>query len=198
MSNRYKQSASVASANFMVSAFGEAERSIVPVNPVVLTAFNAGEIVPILCEEVLPTEHMSVDLEAVIRQTTVLTPTMGDLFYDIYAFFVPNRIVNESFVAVFGENFNGKWAQEQIFLAPLFTNANLSSANARTGVQVPVGSVADYYGFPTQDIIPADILESCHDLKFRGYVEIYNRFFRDENYQAPIPYSKLNIYEGFF
>lgn len=34
-------------------------------------------------------------------------------------------------------------------------------------------------------------------MKFRGYLEIYNNYFRDQNYQPPIPYSKLNIYNGF-
>lgn len=37
-----------------------------------------------------------------------------------------------------------------------------------------------------------------HDLKIRGYIETYNQYFRDQNFQPPIPYSKLNVYNGFF
>lgn len=108
----------------------------------------------------------------------------------MYAFFVPNRIVNDSWKAVEGENYSGSWTSNPVSLAPL--------KNVATGsTSIPVGSVADYYGFPTQEPIPNSVLSLCHDLKFRGYVMIYNEFFRDQNYQAPIPMSYLNVYQGF-
>lgn len=186
---RYKQ-LSDSSVRFEKTAFGEPECSTMLSSPLTLTTFNAGDIVPLRCFEVLPDDHFEIDLDAVVRQTTLLTPTMGSMYLDVYAFFVPNRVVNESWKTVGGENVSGSWTAPDITLAPLYTST--------PPVQVPVGSVADYYGFPTQQPIPSSVLQLCHDLKFRGYVSIYNEYFRDQNYQPPIPMSFLNVYQGFF
>lgn len=191
MASQYKQvSNSSAELHFSEALFGEVESSRMTAPPIHLTTFNAGDIVPVYCREVLPYEKLSINLEFVIRQTTVQTPTMGTMEVDFYAFFVPNRVVNKSFKAVMGENYNGAWTGAQVSLAPL--------VNSSTGtVAIPVGSIADYYGFPTQQALPRSVLSRCHDLKFRGYVMIYNEYFRDQNYQPPIPLSTLNVYQGF-
>lgn len=195
MANRYTQVSNFGSeSHFSEAVTGELAYSRMVSTPQHLTAFNAGDIVPIYCLEVLPHDTMKIDLDFVIRQSTLLLPTMGQMCVDFYAFFVPNRVVNQSWKTVMGENPNGSWTAPQITLAPLVG----SGSTFPTSYQVPVGSVADYYGFPTQMAIPSEVLQSCHDLKFRGYVEIYNEFFRDQNYQPPIPMSKLNVYEGFF
>ena len=191
----YSQSSVVnSSTRFSVAPMSGIEFSRMTANPSHITTMNAGDIVPIYYREVLPHQAVSFSIQnAVIRQTTVSTPTFGRMFVDFYAFFVPNRIVNESWKNVFGENSSGQWVAPEVSLVPLY-----STRSGAPAVQVPIMSVADYYGFPTQLPIPAVVLQMCNDLKFRGYLEIYNTRFRDQNYQPPIPYSKLNIYEGFF
>lgn len=178
---------------FSAAPMSDIEFSRMHSDPVHLTTFNAGEIVPIYYAEVLPHDTFSIDLDFVIRQNTLLSPTMGNMDVDYYAFFVPNRIVNHSWKAVQGENLSGQWIAPEVKLVPLVG----SSSSEPDSFQIPVGSVADYYGFPTQGKIPKVILQQCNDLKFRGYLECYNSWFRDQNYQPPIPYSKLNVYEGF-
>ena len=176
---------------FEKAPVGESERSAVITSPFLATSFNAGDIVPLKVFEILPSETLSVDIDFVLRQMTLRTPTMGKMDIDIYAFFVPNRVVNTGFKSVQGENVSGSWIAPDVSLAPLA----VSTTGNKT---VPVGSVADYYGFPTQKAISNAVLAGMHDLYFRGYLEIYNQYFRDQNYQPPIPYSKLNVYEGFF
>lgn len=190
MANKYTQTVNSSQTRFTQAPQGVIEYSRMQNNVTVDTDFNAGDIVPVLCMEVLPHDTFDIDMHEVIRQATVLTPTMDNMAIDVFAFFVPNRIVNESWKNVMGENTSGQWTAPQISLIPLYTGV--------TGVRVPVCSVADYYGFPTQALIPSVVLNQCNDLKFRGYLEIYNNYFRDQNYQPPIPYSKLNIYNGFF
>lgn len=161
-----------------------------------VTTFNAGDIVPIYYKEILPGEEHTLSVDAVVRLTTMLRPVFGELDLDIYAFFVPNRVVNDSWVNVQGENSAGAGIAPDIELAPLYVPRGTGAASVES-VQIPVDSVADYYGYPTQSPIPGVILEQLNDLKFRGYLSIYNEYFRDENYQSPIPFSKLNVYEGF-
>lgn len=195
MANKYNRVTNFGSeTHFSQAVTGELAFSRMVSMPEHITTFNAGDIVPIYCLEVLPHDTIKMSSDFVIRQTTLLTPTMGTMEIDIYAFFVPNRVVNASWKTVEGENPNGSWTAPQITLAPLVG----SGTGFPASYQVPVGSVADYYGFPTQQPIPSAVLQACHDLKFRGYVQIYNEFFRDQNYQPPIPCTKLNVYEGFF
>lgn len=191
MSNYNQNAVSNGTTRFAAAPGSEVQFSKMTSNPRCWTSFNAGDIVPIYCAEVLPRDSFEVDLDAVVRQSTLLKPTMDNMEIDVYAFFVPNRIVNQSWAQVMGENSYGTWTARDVSLAPLCTSSD-------GDVQVPVGSVADYYGFPTQEKIPNDVLVQCNDLKFRGYLEIYNDYFRDQNYQPPIPYSRLNVFEGFF
>lgn len=174
---------------FTSAPMSDVEFSKMTANPVWQLPFNAGDIVPIYYSEVLPHDTFDVSLDFVIRQMTALYPTMGEMEVDFFAFFAQNRVVNSSWKNVQGENTSGYWSAPEVALCPLYVGTE--------DVQIPVGSVADYYGFPTQAPIKADVLRSCNDLKFRGYLEIYNNYFRDENYQSPIPYSKLNVPNNF-
>lgn len=193
--SRYSQKPTVSG----VTRFTHAPDSVVEfsrmrVAPSRYLTFNAGEIVPVYHKEILPHETIDMSVDFIVRQTTSLRPVMGELDLDIYAFWVPNRIINESWVNVQGENTSSYWTAPEVELAPL---VDLDKTKLSTAVKFNPESVADYYGLPTQDLIPLRTLAQMNDLKFRGYLEIYNRYFRDQNYQAPIPYSKLNIYEGF-
>lgn len=188
---KYNNSPNVGAATrFSRSPMAEVEFSRMTAMPQWLLPFNAGDIVPVYYSEVLPHDTFDISLDFIIRQNTLLRPVMGNLQVDFYAYFVPNRIINDSWKNVMGENTSGVWAAPEVDLAPLYVRGASS-------VQIPVGSVADYYGFPTQLPMHASVLEQCNDLKFRGYLEIYNNYFRDENYEPPIPYSKLNVYNGF-
>lgn len=179
--------------HFSSAVTGELDFSRMVAMPQLLTTFNAGDIVPIYCAEVLPHDTFDFDVNFVIRQTTLKYPTMGNMQVDLYAFFVPNRIVNNSWKTIMGENPNGSWNAASISSATL-----CSPTEANDDLQIPVGSIADYYGFPTQFPIRKSVLKVCNDWKFRGYLEIYNNYFRDQNYQPPLPYSKLNVFENFF
>lgn len=194
MSNKYTQSFANNKTRFDSVAMSELEFSRFQTGHRLMTDFNAGDIVPIYCGEVLPHDTWDCDLDFVIRQATLTVPVMGALNVDYYAFFVPNRIVNQSWKQLMGENADGTWTQTEVTLAPLVPPTD----NVLAGYNIPVGSVADYYGFPTQSTLKRTLLTQMHDLKFRGYLEIYNQYFRDQNYVPPIPYSKLNIYNGFF
>ena len=109
MAKPYNQLSDNVSVHFSNALFGECERSKMTATPIHLTTFNAGELVPIYCREVLPNQDIEMNVDFVIRQSTLLKPTMGSMKVDLYAFFVPNRIVNQSWKAVQGENLSGSW-----------------------------------------------------------------------------------------
>lgn len=183
---------SASDTRFSNAPLGEVEHSFVVSSPTVYNTFNAGDIVPIFTKEMLPGESLKARVDFVIRQTTLLTPTMGNMDVCIVAYFVPNRIINESWVNVMGENTSGSWIAPEVELAPLY-----NFVTADRAVQIPVDSVADYYEIPTQAPVPAVVLNAMNENRFRGYLMIYNEYWRDENYQAPIPFSRLNICNNF-
>lgn len=192
MAQRYKQGFNYAGATrFTETPLSMVEFSSMTVDPTWYVPFNAGDIVPVFYEEVLPHSTYKFDLDYVIRQLSAsVRPTMGHMICDIFAFYCPNRVVNESWRNVTGENTSGIWSAPQIELAPL-------SVRTSGSTKIPVDSIGDLLGFPTQSSIPNTLFSQMNDLKARIYLECYNQYFRDQNYQPPINYSKLNVYQGF-
>lgn len=195
MKGRYRQSVVNSRTHFTHAPQGVIEFSRMHSPCKTETTGNAGDIIPLRTIEVLPNSTFSINADFDIRQATALVPSMDNMIVDVYAFFVPNRVVNKSWKSVQGENQSGQWVAPEISLAPLCDEFDAQGGS--TAIQIPPNSVADYYGYPTQEPIPYSVLQQSHDLLFRGYLEIYNNYFRNQNYQPPIPYSKLNVYNGF-
>lgn len=192
MANKYRQPNISSAVRFEKAPLAELEFSRMRVAPRTFTTYNAGDIIPIRCIEVLPHTNIKMSIDVINRLLSSITvPTMGSMQMDIRAYFVSNREVNDSWKNVTGENTSGYWAAPEVELAPLYPLTKTYD------VQIPVGSVADYYGLPTQREIKAEVLHNMSDTIFRQYVHIYNEMYRDQNYQEPVSFSKLNIYNGF-
>ena len=96
------------------------KRSIFSLNHTNKLDFNAGDLIPIDTIEILPGDTVSMDLSAVIRLSTPLVPVMDDAFVDVFAFFVPNRIIWSHWEEFCGENKSSYWAQTTDWLLPGF------------------------------------------------------------------------------
>lgn len=149
------------------------------------TTFNAGELVPIYLDEVLPGDTVSMDTAAVARMATPIHPVMDNAFMDIYYFFVPMRLVWDHAKEFFGENTSGPWEQQTEYTIPqVFVS------------QTRVNSVLDHMGLPinTEDYY-------VNALPLRAYALIWNEWFRDQNTTTPIPINKgdssITIYDNF-
>ena len=144
------------------------------------TTFNAGKLVPIFVDEVLPGDTFSMDIATLVRMSTPIFPVMDNAYMDTYFFFVPNRLVWEHWKEFNGENNSTYWAQEVEYSVP--------TVLAASGDEVSgwyKGSVADYMGIPTQ-IGNFEV----NALPFRAYTLIWNEWFRDQNTMAPAEFYK--------
>lgn len=135
----------------------------------VKTTFNTGSLIPIKVYEVLPGDTVKMDLGQLVRMATPIYPVMDNLFEDVYAFFVPNRLLWKNHAAFWGEN-NDPWIQQTEYEVP--------QIKSPTGGWTE-GTIADYMGIPTK---VSNL--SVNALPFRGYVKIWNDWFRDENLKA--------------
>lgn len=145
-----------------------------------LGTLNAGKLVPIFASEVLPGDTVTMDTASLVRMTTPIFPVMDNCYMDTYYFFVPNRILWEHWKELNGENNQTYWTNP--------TEYNVPEIWCPEGGWNK-GSVADYFGIPTG--VAGDWSVSA--LPFRAYVEIWNEFFRDQNYMTPayINYSDI-------
>lgn len=138
----------------------------------VKTSFNAGDIVPFFCEEVLPGDTFNVRSSKVVRMQTLLTPLMDNVYLDTYYFFVPNRLVWAHWKEFNGENTESAWIPSTEYSVPQIT--------APSGGW-DVGTLADYFGLPVK---VSGISVSA--LPFRAYALVMNEWFRDQNLQDPL------------
>lgn len=135
------------------------------------TSMNAGDLVPIYVDEVLPGDTLKMDFSSIIRMSTPIYPVMDNAYVDIYFFSVPNRLVWEHWREFMGQNNTTFWEQPTEYTIPQVT--------APTGGWAK-GTIADYMGIPTKT---EGI--SISSLFFRAYGLIWNEWFRDENLKTP-------------
>ena len=139
------------------------------------TTFDAGYLIPVFVDEVLPGDTFQCHSRFFARLATPIVPTMDNMFFDVQFFFVPNRLLWSNW-----ERFNG--AQDNPDDSTDYLMPQLPSGVASS---FPVGSVADYFGIPTgvKNL-------SVNALPFRAYNLIYNEWYRDQNLQDSVPLDK--------
>ncbi|AXB22562.1 major capsid protein [Alces alces faeces associated microvirus MP10 5560] len=135
------------------------------------TTFNTGDIIPLMLQEILPGDTVTMDMGAAIRMSTPIYPVMDNAFFDYYFFFVPNRLTWEHWEEFMGENKQTAWEQK--------TEYEIPQIKAPEGGWAK-GTIADHMGIPTK---VENISVSA--LPFRAYGLIYNEWFRDQNLKDP-------------
>ena len=58
------------------------------------TTFDAGYLIPFLCDEALPGDTFNCKMDAFARLATPIFPIMDNLFVDTFYFAVPYRLVS--------------------------------------------------------------------------------------------------------
>lgn len=142
------------------------------------TTFDAGKLIPVFVDEVLPgdTAHMSVNYFA--RLATPIKPIMDNIYLDWFFFFVPTRLVWEHW-----QNFC--FEQED---PDDSTDYVIPTTSARDNYDNRfLGSLWDYFGLP---INTTGGVAGVSALPFRAVFLIWNEWFRDENLQKSIKIQK--------
>lgn len=161
------------SSRFSENPIVNIERSTFNRDSQLKTTFNAGDLIPIYVDEVLPGDTFAVNEAAVIRLSNApVVPVMDNMFCDTYYFFVPSRLLWEHWREFQGENRTTYWTQPTTYTIPQIT--------APAGTGWTKGTIADMMGIPTG---VAGL--SVNHLPFRAYVQIWNEWFRDQNVSTP-------------
>lgn len=134
------------------------------------TTFDAGFLVPIYCQEIVPGDQFSGRMHAIARLATPIAPFMDDLTFESFFFFVPNRLVWDNWVKMMGERRSP--SDSIAFSVPQI----VSPAGG-----YPVNSVFDYFCLPTVGQVTAGLTVSHSALPLRMYNLIYQEWFKDQN-----------------
>lgn len=139
-----------------------------------------GQLVPFLCQEILPGDIWRVRTEILTRLQAMKAPIMHNVNVYTHFFFVPNRLVWKDWEEFVTQALNGTFKGD-INELPLF---HLTNDAIDTGLIGP-GSLFDHLGakFDASNA-PSDIYVNA--LPVLAYNKIWNDFYRDENLDTEI------------
>jgi hypothetical protein len=142
------------------------------------TTFNAGSLVPVFIDEILPGDSYNLHLTAFARMATPIYPLMDNLHMEHHAFFVPNRLTWDNWERFMGSQDNPN--DSISYIIPQCTHSI---------VPAPL-SIYDYLGLPTTG---QSVNALSHNaLPLRGYNLIWNSWYRDENLQNSLTVPTSN------
>ena len=160
-------------------------RSVIPRKSDLKTTMQFGKLYPIYCDEILPADSKKMSLGSLVRMATPLFPVMDSSYMDFYAFFVPNRLAWSHWENFMGQNDDSAWVSDVEYSIPILSIADLDDQVGVAANAFLPDSIYDHFGLPTQVQIPDGTAISA--LPLRSYNIIWNEWFRDQNYQNPIP-----------
>lgn len=163
---------SVSTHQFAMIPRADIPRSQFKIETAHKTTFDAGFLVPVYVDEVLPGDTFNLKMTAFARMSTPIFPIMDNLHMDSFFFFVPNRLVWSNWERFMGEQANP--GDSISFVIP----QQVSPASGYA-----IGSLQDYMGLPTVGQVQPGATVSHSALWLRAYNLIYNEWFRDENLQ---------------
>lgn len=142
------------------------------------TTFDAGKLIPVFVDEVLPGDTTRMSVNYFARLATPIKPIMDNIYLDWFFFFVPNRLVWEHW-----QNFC--FEQEDPGDSTDYVIPTVSASTSTNNSLI--GSLWDYFGLP---INTTNNITGISALPFRGVYLIYNEWFRDENLQKSVKIEK--------
>lgn len=167
---------SVSAHSFAMVPRADIPRSRFTIESAHKTTFDAGYLVPIYVDEVLPGDSFNLSMTAFARMATPLFPVMDNLHMDTFFFFVPNRLVWDNWQKFMGERIDPEDSIDYV----------IPQVNAPVDGYEP-NSLQDYMGLPTKgQVTPGQDFQ--HSAMFnRAYNLIWNEWFRDQNLQDSLP-----------
>jgi hypothetical protein len=143
------------------------------------TTFDAGYLIPVYVDEMLPGDTFNLKMTAFSRLATPLYPIMDNMVMESFFFFIPNRLVWTNWVKMMGQQDNP--GDSISYSVPQMTSPAGGYA---------VNSLSDYMGLPTAGQITGSNTVTHSALYHRAYNLIWNEWFRDENLQNSVVVDK--------
>lgn len=143
---------------------------------------DMAQLIPIMCEEIVPGDFFKVRTSLVVRITPLLAPIMHRVDVFTHFFFVPNRLT---------------WTNWEKFITGGTDGLDATVHPYINFASVAFESLADYFGVsprldaanpPTSIAYGANV--PVNALPFRAYATIFNEWYRDQTLVTPLTVNK--------
>lgn len=139
------------------------------------TTFDADYLYPIYVDEVLPGDSLRLNLTAFCRTATSIVPVMDTLIMETHFFFCPNRLLWTNWERFMGEQ--NSITDTTAFLIPQCAGITMAQNFS--------GGLFDHFGIWVNGEATASL--NVNALPLRMYRLVWNEFYRDQDFQSPIP-----------
>jgi len=139
-------------------------------------SMKMADLVPILCEEVIPGDTFRMNTEIMVRLAPLVAPMMHRVNVYTHFFFVPNRLVWDDWERFITGGETGNQVEPVLPYVEL-SNENMALANVS-------GGLMDFLGYPVtygQGVVGDSRVNA---LPLRAYHLIWNEWYRDQNLQG--------------
>lgn len=140
------------------------------------TTFDSGYLIPIMVEDILPSDYVSLSVNALVKMATPLHPTMDTAYLDLFAFYAPSRLMWSNFTKFFGENEDAEYNDPGDYVMPNF-DADFDQYT----------ELMDYIGIPPAPHGSVGSYEGIKIERFRMYQRVWNEWFRASEIQNSVP-----------
>lgn len=145
------------------------------------TVHNHEYIYPVFRFEVLPGDTIQFDGRLLSRLITPLVPFMSNLYLDLHVFYSPSRLDWENWDRFLGERRPDTDTTIDLILPQIYLPAT-------TGWEED--SLQDYLNYGCPGVAgDGTSTYSVHNLYGRMYNNVWNLFYRDQNYQDSVPHD---------
>lgn len=143
------------------------------------TSFDSGFCIPILMQEVYPSDMYEIDTNTLIQMSAQSSTPWTNINYDINFFFVPWDQLDREFKQLMGENNSYGYSNTEIEFPKLLFNNDLKYTESDVG---------SYFGIPINTSFNGDWIQLY---PFLAYGKIWNEWYRDQNLQDSIDISTV-------
>lgn len=171
---RSQKQKSVQQHDYAMSPAPDVPRSVFNLSHGRKMPFNFSDLVPILCEFVLPGDTWNCTFDMAARTAVPIVPLQDNWRVTFFSFFVPMRLV--------WANSHKFWGEQE---TPGASIDYLIPQQTSPVGGYSIGNLADLFGLPCGSQIPGGNSITVNTLPFRCYNKIWNDWFRDENLQNP-------------
>lgn len=159
---------------------------------------NFGELTPIAWFECVPGDVYDLDFQALVRVQPMIAPIMNNITCVLDAYFVPSRLLFKDFekfiTTIDADTIPPKSYEGSL---PVWLQQDNNPEAALADIDTSSGKLWDCFGLSRIFSATAPAEARPIDLLRRGYIFIYNEWYRDENLQDPIDYFNSDFQDLF-
>lgn len=170
------------SSIFKMVSFKKPRRNAFNLSHDVKLSCKMGQLIPIMCQEVLPGDHFKVIADLTCRLAPLVAPMMHNVNIYTHYFFVPFRIIWDDYKDFFTGGEDG--TKEPVF--PYIAAKTFSAHNFAPG------TLFDYLQYPTTTMPDSTPVgeNRFSVIPLNAYNLIWNEYYRDQNLSDAIPIIK--------